>query len=265
MESQSLLAENSASVYIRNVEGRIAEESQRAKNYLDASTEPLIVRVLEDELIKNHLKTVVDMEYSGVVHMLQNDKTSDLKCVYKLFSRVEDGLKTVVECLSGYLREQGKGLVVDQDGPKNPTVFVQVTPKIPIYDFNVFNLCSYFQNLLDLKDRFDHFLNRAFNNDLLFKQKIGSDFEYFINLNSKSAEYLSLFIDEKLRKCVKGMEESEIETVLHKCLVLFRFLQDKDVFEQYYKNHLAKRLLLNKSTSEDAEKSMISKLKVFKP
>lgn len=39
------------------------------------------------------------------------------------------------------------------------------------------------------------------------------------------------------------------------------FLQD--VFERYYKQHLARRLLLNKSVSDDFEKSMISKLKVM--
>jgi len=35
----------------------------------------------------------------------------------------------------------------------------------------------------------------------------------------------------------------------------------KDVFEAFYKKDLAKRLLLGKSASIDAEKSMISKLK----
>lgn len=57
------------------------------------------------------------------------------------------------------------------------------------------------------------------------------------------------------------MTEAEIELVLDKTMVLFRFLQEKDVFERYYKQHLAKRLLLQKSVSEDSEKTMISKLK----
>lgn len=91
---------------------------------------------------------------------------------------------------------------------------------------------------------------------------ISSDFEYFLNLNQKSPEYLSLFIDDKLKKGVKGMTEQDIEMVLDKTMVLFRFLQEKDMFERYYKQHLAKRLLLNKSVSDDSEKNMISKLKV---
>lgn len=58
------------------------------------------------------------------------------------------------------------------------------------------------------------------------------------------------------------LTEQEVETILDKAMVLFRFMQEKDVFERYYKQHLARRLLTNKSVSDDSEKNMISKLKV---
>ncbi|XP_033097414.1 cullin-3-B-like isoform X2 [Anneissia japonica] len=240
-ESQNFLAENSASVYIKKVEARINEEAERASHYLDKSTEVHIVGVLEEELISKHMKTIVEMENSGAVHMLKNNKKEDLACMYKLFKRVKDGLKTMCECVSGYLREQGKVLVQEEDGGKNPVQYVK--------------------DLLDLKDRFDEFLHESFGDDKIFKQTISGDFEYFLNLNPKSPEYLSLFIDDKLKKGVKGLTEQEVEAILDKTMVLFRFLQEKDVFERYYKQHLAKRLLLNKSVSDDSEKNMISKLK----
>ncbi|KAL9963581.1 hypothetical protein ACROYT_G027104 [Oculina patagonica] len=244
LEGQKFLAENSASVYIQKVEARINEESERAKHYLDPTTEDPIVKVVEEELIRKHMKTVVEMENSGVIHMLKHNKIEDLARMYRLFVRVKDGLKTVCDCMRGYLREQGKALVVEEEGEscKNPI--------------------TYIQSLLDLKDRFDHFLNNSFSNDRLFKQAISSEFEHFLNLNGKSPEFLSLFVDDKLKKGVKGLSEQEVETVLDKCMVLFRFLQEKDVFERYYKQHLAKRLLLGKSISDDSEKNMISKLKV---
>ncbi|CAH3152792.1 unnamed protein product [Porites evermanni] len=243
LEGQKFLAENSASVYIQKVEARINEESERAKHYLDPTTEEPIVKVVEEELIRKHMKTVVEMENSGVIHMLKHNKIEDLARMHRLFTRVKDGLKTVCDCMRGYLREQGKALVVEEEGEscKNPI--------------------TYIQSLLDLKDRFDHFLNNSFSNDRLFKQAISWEFEHFLNLNSKSPEFLSLFIDDKLKKGVKGLSEQEVETVLDKCMVLFRFLQEKDVFERYYKQHLAKRLLLGKSISDDSEKNMISKLK----
>lgn len=58
-----------------------------------------------------------------------------------------------------------------------------------------------------MKDRFDHFLHESFSDDKQFKQMISSDFEYFVNLNAKSPEYLSLFIDDKLKKGVKGVRD----------------------------------------------------------
>ena len=45
-------------------------------------------------------------------------------------------------------------------------------------------------------------------------------------------------------------------------MTVFRYITDKDVFERYYKNHLAKRLLLGRSVSDDAERGMLAKLKV---
>lgn len=173
--------------FVSLAQSRIIEESERAKLYLDKDTEPRIVKVVEDELINAHMKTIVEMENSGVVHMIKNTKTDDLACMYKLFSRLnDDALKTIAEAVSGYLREQGRSLVTQkEDEQPNPITFVQ--------------------NLLDLKDRFNHFLVHSFNNDKIFKNMISSDFEHFLNLNTKSPEYLSLFIDDKLKKSSRGV------------------------------------------------------------
>lgn len=175
--------------------------------------------------------------------MLKNCKYEDLGCMFRLFQRVKDGLKAMCDAMSVYLREQGRAIVSEEDEAEGK------------------NAITFIHKLLDLKERFDQFLEKSFEQNILFKQTISGDFEHFLNLNPKSPEYLSLFIDEKLKKGSKGLSEQEVETILDKTMVLFRYLQEKDVFERYYKQHLAKRLLLNKSVSDDAEKNMISKLK----
>jgi len=245
IESQKFLEENSASVYIYKVEARINEETERVTHYLDESTESRIVEVVEEELIKKHMTTIVEMEGSGVVHMLKNTKVDDLACMYKLLGRVSEGHRTMAECVSRYLREEGKALVTQAAGEAGQQT----------------NAVSYTQNLLELKDRFDNFLVHSFLNDKYFKQVISGDFEFFLNLNQRSPEFLSLFIDDKLKKGVKGLSDVEVEQVLDKSMILFRFLQEKDAFEEYYKRHLARRLLNQKSASDDSEKMMISKLK----
>jgi len=124
----------------------------------------------------------------------------DLCCMYKLFCRVPNGLQEIIKCISNNLREQGKALVTEDEATKGDAV-------------------AFVQSLLDLKDRFDKFLSESFNGDKEFLKMIAKDFEYFLNLNPKSPEYLSLFIDDKLKKGVKGMTEQEIEQVLDKTMV----------------------------------------------
>ncbi|KAI8443180.1 Cullin family-domain-containing protein [Phakopsora pachyrhizi] len=81
-------------------------------------------------------------------------------------------------------------------------------------------------------------------------------------IRTRAAEFISLFIDDKLKKGLKGKTDEEIEDQLEKTFSLYRHLNKKDLFEKYYKNHLAKRLLFVKSISEDTEQNMIIKLKL---
>lgn len=68
-------------------------------------------------------------------------------------------------------------------------------------------------------------------------------------------------VDARLRAGNKEASEEELEKMLDRLLILFRFIHGKDVFEAFYKKDLAKRLLVGKSASVDAEKSMLLKLK----
>ena len=48
-------------------------------------------------------------------------------------------------------------------------------------------------------------------------------------------------------------------------MIVFKYIEDKDVFQKFYSKMLAKRLVQHMSASDDAEASMISKLKVPPP
>lgn len=56
-------------------------------------------------------------------------------------------------------------------------------------------------------------------------------------------------------------EDTEVSNQLDHVLDLFRFVHGKAVFEAFYKKDLARRLLMGRSASNDAEKSMLARLK----
>ncbi|KAL8124509.1 cullin-3A-like [Apium graveolens] len=240
-ESQQFIACCDCGEYLKKAEKRLNEEIERVSHYLDSKTEVKITNVVEKEMIESHVQRLVHMENSGLVNMLVDDRFDDLGRMYSLFRRVSTGLTLVRDVMTSHIREAGKQLVTDPERLKDPVDFVQ--------------------RLLDEKDKHDKIIITAFNNDKTFQNALNSSFEYFINLNPRSPEYISLFVDDKLRKGLKGVSEEDVETVLDKVMMLFRYLQEKDVFEKYYKQHLAKRLLSGKTVSDDAERSLIVKLK----
>lgn len=65
-----------------------------------------------------------------------------------------------------------------------------------------------------------------------------------------------------LKKSSKGMSENEIDERLAQSITIFKYIDDKDVFQKFYCRMLAKRLIHQQSQSMDAEESMINRLKV---
>mmetsp|Transcript_7296 Transcript_7296/g.15933 ORF Transcript_7296/g.15933 Transcript_7296/m.15933 type:complete len:735 (+) Transcript_7296:259-2463(+) len=240
-EAQEFSATSDCPDYLVKAEKRLNEEMERVKNYLDPSTESKITRVVETELILNQMKSLVEMENSGLIPMLRDDKYEDLGRMYSLFRRVDGGLALIRSVLSDYVKECGRQLVQDPEKSKDPVEFVQ--------------------RLLDERDKYEQIVVQSFNDDKTFRNALNQAFEHFINLNQRSPEYISLFIDDKLRKGLKGMTDNDVDGVLDKVMTLFRYLQEKDVFEKYYKQHLAKRLLSGRTVSDDAERSLLIKLK----
>ncbi|XP_037276310.2 cullin-3-like [Rhipicephalus microplus] len=223
--------------YIAQVEQHINEESQRAKRCLDKSTVVAVLHVVEKELIWKHMKAIVDMD-SGVEYMLKNQTMDDLARLYWFLKRVPDGAKTLLNCVSKHLRSTGKS-VVNEHGDS-----VSLIPQV-----------------MELRDRFDHILQRCFNNEELARDMITTNFECILSNTRKSPEYLSAFVDDMMRKGIRNMTKGETEQLLDKVMAIFRSLQEKDLFERYYKQHLAKRLLLNKSASDEVERKIVAKLR----
>lgn len=239
-ESQSMISSSDCPAYLLHAEKRLAEEADRVTSCLHPSTGDRVASVVQKELIAAQVRPLLDMEGSGAVYMMEHDMYEPLLRMYALFCQVGSA-GPLRELVSSHLRAVGRSLVMESEHAKDPIEFVQ--------------------RLLSLRDKYELLLSRAFSSDKSFQAAVNGAFENFINLNRRSAEYISLFMDDKLRRGLKGCSEEETERVLDKTISLFRYLSEKDVFEKYYKQHLAKRLLHGKSSSDDAERSLLVKLR----
>lgn len=247
-ESSAFLANNSLIDYMRKTEHRLAEEQKRVGSYLHKSTEHQLIMTCEDVLIKKNL----NLFHQEFKTMLNDGKEENLSLIYHLVSRTADGLRQLKTVLEDHITVQGLakiercGLSVIQD----PALFVGT--------------------ILEIHSYFEQLVKNAFDNDARFIASIDKACEKFINNNnitklgdfsSKPPELMAKYCDLLLRKSARNPEEEELEEKLKQVITVFRYLVDKDVFQKFYTKFFGRRLIHCTSSSDDAEMSMISKLK----
>ncbi|KAJ3243119.1 hypothetical protein HDU78_000813 [Chytriomyces hyalinus] len=265
LEAAHLLATCDARGFLLKIENRLLEEEERVKAYLSSSTGPKLRAVLESVLIADKVEELVYMENSGLVVMLSNNHTQDIARMYRLFSRVESGHATMRKCITAEIQDEGRKINELYGGLAKPTPSSPsgAQGSLAAAASTSPNPIQWVQEMLSIKTRFDGFISSCFDQDKKFVNCVNDALASVVNLNPQSPEYLSLFIDENLKKGgQKGKYEADIDAILDNTITLFRLLVYKDVFERYYKQHLARRLLFGKSLSEDAEKGFIGKLKI---
>ncbi|XP_073899041.1 cullin-4A isoform X2 [Castor canadensis] len=235
-EGQRLMQEREVPEYLSHVSKRLEEEGDRVITYLDHSTQKPLIACVEKQLLGEHLTAILQ---KGLDHLLDENRVPDLTQMYQLFSRVKGGQHALLQHWSEYIKTFGTTIVINPEKDKDMV-----------------------QDLLDFKDKVDHVVEVCFQRNERFINLMKESFETFINKRpNKPAELIAKHVDSKLRAGNKEATDEELERILDKIMILFRFIHGKDVFEAFYKKDLAKRLLVGKSASVDAEKSMLSKLK----
>ena len=271
-EGSTLLLDADAGTFCRHAKKRVSEEEDRCRSTLSPLTLGKIKTVVETELIKNHLREVIALEGSGVKYMLDNDRLSELEMIYDLSARVDPKKDELRKAVQSRIMEQGTDVnnatVAATKASARPSApngekadGEDKAPDKPIsLQTNV--AIAWVDGVLRLKDKYDTFLTEAFQSDQGLQTALTRSFTDFINVFERLSEYLSLFFDENMKKGIKGKTENEVDAMLDKGITLLRYIQDKDMFERYYKKHLSRRLLMKRSISMDAERQMISKLKM---
>ncbi|GKU14577.1 unnamed protein product [Fusarium langsethiae] len=247
-ESKQFVAENSVVEYMKKAETRLAEEEERVRMYLHQDIAIPLKKTCNQALIADH-SALLREEFQV---LLDNDREEDMARMYNLLSRIPDGLDPLRARFETHVRKAGLAAVQKIQSAEGD----KLEPKV------------YVDALLDIHTQYQGLVERAFKNEPEFTRSLDNACREFVNRNevcksgsSKSPELLAKYADVLLRKSSTSIEESELEHTLDQIMTVFKYIEDKDVFQKFYSRMLARRLVNSNSSSDDAETSMISKLK----
>lgn len=220
--------------YLNYANRRIKEEEKRVTEYLLPHTEASLLEIMNKRLIIDNLDKILQ---DSINRLIDENKSDVLALLYELLWKIPQGHVQLQKYFSEFIIKRGLSVVDDVGKDK---IMIQF--------------------LLEFKDQIDKVVTKSFRRNSKLFEAVKDAFKYFINQrHNKPAELLAKFLDGILKS--KNLEENT-EEILDKIMVIFRFVQGKDIFEAFYKKDLCKRLLVGKSSSQDAEYSMINKLKL---
>ncbi|CAJ2506228.1 Uu.00g003580.m01.CDS01 [Anthostomella pinea] len=256
--------------YIAACETLLSREDHRCNTYnFDSTTKRQLLNEAHSTLIDNYSEKLLD---SGSIGRIIDENAVDpMKALYDLLR-----LSNLQQRLKGPWEEyiKGAGSEIVNDTVRGDEMVVRLLEFRRALDVMV-------RDAFNKNDEFHHGLRQAFDSFINDKKVLSS----WKTGTSKVGEMIAKYIDMLLRGGLKtlpkslmsdvkdrvdaeksgqastGDEDAELDRQLDQALELFRFIEGKDVFEAFYKQDLARRLLMGRSASADAERSMLAKLK----
>ncbi|KAG6828744.1 hypothetical protein H0H92_006882 [Tricholoma furcatifolium] len=231
------------------VNSRIEEEQQRSRDVLPTGSWGVAQTAMEECIWGDQLEWLANNTVG--VH-ITNKEFSTLATMYRLFKRVE-GVKFLISAVRSHIQKRVEDIVKDTAEDEQMV-----------------------ERLLECKRLVDTIISTAFLDEKTnltssalvsqrnpdFVRAVSDAFSIgFKARRNKPAEMIARYLDRTMRKGQGASSDAEFEQVLDSALALYRFTDDKDVFRMFYHRYLAKRLLLQKSASDDFEAAMLKKLK----
>lgn len=260
--SAQWIQEDTCPEYMLKVDQCLDKEKQRVAAYLHATSEQKLLKEVENALLQAHQMTLLEKEHTGCMALLRDDKKDDLKRMFELFSRIPKGLDPIAAFFKQHITERGNALVkaaeeamankgaggsrkADGEGSSAEQTFMR--------------------DVIQLHDDYLAYVMNQFGKHTQFHRALKEAFESFCNKTvsgSTFAELLASFCDNLLKKCsAEKLTDDAVEETLDKVVKLLAYISDKDLFAEFYRKRLARRLLFDRSANDDAEKSILTKLK----
>lgn len=265
------VAKGDAAQYIALICRLLVSESEVCYKYrLENETRRHLLVELEQGMVNQQTSFLTSQ--ANFSKLTEANDLPSLTKLYDLLSRSPTPEKYLKKPWETFIVDYGKAIILDS------TRDAQMITRLLLFKLQLDEVheVAFKKNEIlgyALRDGFKVFINFRRPDDRtgsLVASLLAKHLDHLLRIGIKGLPKLYEGMDANWSKPKKFVEfggdaEAEMELHFELSLEIFRFIASKDVFEAFYKKYLAKRLLLSKTASMDAERTMMSKLKNGKP
>ncbi|XLR51936.1 hypothetical protein S83_002608 [Arachis hypogaea] len=214
-KASNWILEDSCPDYMLKVEECLKREKDRVAQYLHSSSEPKLLEKVQHELLSVYANQLLQKEHSGCHALLRDGKVEDLSRMFRLFSKIPEGLdpvSSIFKQVSYWLSRLEDAASTKMFEFMNIIAIVETKAGLVVQDF--------VQKVIELHDKYLSYVNDCFQNHTLFHRALKESFEVFCNkvvAGSWSTELLATFSDANIliasRSCLKDCEGSGSEPI----------------------------------------------------
>ncbi|XP_042516892.1 cullin-1-like isoform X2 [Macadamia integrifolia] len=253
------ILEDSCSDYMLMAEQCLKDEKERVSSYLRSTSEPKLLEKVRLELLFLHANQLLEKEHSGLHILLRDAQVTDLSRMYRLFSSIDEGLEPASMIFREHLISVGTALVKEVDDAASQK-------KVEKKDIVGLQEEVFVQKTIQLYEKYASYVTNNFMGHPIFCKALKEAFEVFCNkqiAGSSSAEIFASFCDSTLKKGGgrENLSAEDIEGTFEKIVKLLVYLHEKDLFAEFCRKKLSRRLLSHRSANDDHERCLLSKLK----
>lgn len=253
---------------------RLNQEELRTTRYLHVSSKAKVTSALHEVLILAHK----DAMLSEFEQMLVYERKKQMHVLYSLLSRLDNGceelkkavadhiIRTSADALRSLLEATttetasstsaaARGAAAAKRKKNDRGAAANVAPQ------------AFVDTLTQLHAKFSALISTSFNDDSAFLTTMDQAYKEVVNATTLCDDYtlgpelMARHSDGLLRKGTTALSESDLDTKLNQLVNVFKYVDDKDIFQTVYSKLLAKRLINASSVSDDTERAMIAMLK----
>ncbi len=227
------------------------KEEERMKRFFESSSYSTLINIFIEESVKNIHRDILLHSEHGISFILNNQRWDDLQIFYNIMSLIpkDEGIKEFASVFGEHVSSHFMNDLTAINAENN-ALMNEVSAKF-----------------LQIYELYQEIVQKRLRNNSLFLDSLRNTTKNIINKvfeNFKFYDAFPIYLDTILKVTGEktGNSSDEITNIINKVIEVVNFIQDKDIFIENCRTHLAKRIYEEKIVDDEFERTLITSIKI---